>query len=393
MSTGAPVAPAPPRQRRPSRARRVVGVVLWLLALPLLAAVVVGLAALWVDPRTAWWPQLVAVVLPFLAFGLAGTTVLSLILKVRGLALAQVVLLLFVLIRAEPWARLGGASGVGEPLRLVTFNVPEHLPAPNMRDSMATFVRREQPDVIAVQDAWVRGPRRRREAWQAPQIRGVVENLAYDLAVPSLLPGVGGWKRDATGVPLLVRQGGPRVVEQEAIVISDPRDNMASQAIRTQLEWEGRPFVLYDVHLRSFGDAKPWLDPNFALLKPGTWGPSLSRLASVYRQRSIDVDRIVAAVSRETLPVIIAGDFNSTADNWSYRELRNAGGRAPAGCVPARRLDALGPDLPRRDPRRPHRPRSGRSRVRRRICRGSRRGLLRSPACPRPPPLAWRLRF
>lgn len=319
-------APPPPRQRPPSLARRVLGVVCWVLALPLVLAALIGLLAQWVDPRSVWWPQLFAVVLPFLGFGLLATAVLAFLLTVRKLGAVLLILALVVGLRAEPWARLGGASGEGDPLHLITFNVPERLAPEAMRDSMAAFVIRESPDIIAVQDAWVRGPRRRRPAWQAPQIRGVVDSLDYDLVVPSLLPGVGGWKRDATGVPLLVRNGGPRVLEQEAIVISDPRDNKASQAIRSVIEWQGRSFVLYDLHLRSFGDAKPWLDSEFALTRPSTWGPSLSRLATVYRQRAIDTDRIVDAIEAETLPVVIAGDFNSTADNWSYRQLRHAGG-------------------------------------------------------------------
>jgi endonuclease/exonuclease/phosphatase family metal-dependent hydrolase len=305
----------------------------WGLAAPLLLAVSLGLVAQYVDPRGLWWLQLFAVVLPFLGFGLAAAVVLALVLRRRGLALAKAALLLFVLVRAEPWARLGGpASGDEGAFHLVSFNVPERLPPAAMQDSMSAFIARERPDVLAMQDAWVRGPRQRREAWQAPQVRGVVSSETYDLVVPSLLPGVGGWKRDATGVPLLVREGGLRVLEQEAIVISDPRDNMASQAIRTQMEWGGRSFVLYNVHLRSFGDAKPWQDPDFDLLRPRTWGPSLERLGRVYRQRAVDVDRIVAAVEREELPVVISGDFNSTADNWSYRRLRQAGG--------VRRLDA-----------------------------------------------------
>ncbi|MEL6616156.1 MAG: endonuclease/exonuclease/phosphatase family protein [Bacteroidota bacterium] len=304
--------------------------VCWLLALPLIGAATIGLLAQWIDPRSVWWPQLFAVVLPFLGFGLAATAIFAVLLRVYRLGAVLLVLALIVGVRAEPWARFGGASGEGDALRLITFNVPERLAPEAMRDSMAAFVERETPDIIAVQDAWVRGPRRRRPAWQAPQIRGVVDNLEYDLVVPSLLPGVGGWKRDATGVPLLVRQGGPRVLEQEAIVISDPRDNKASQAIRSTVEWEGRSFVLYDLHLRSFGDAKPWLDSDFVLTRPSTWGASLSRLATVYRQRAVDTDRIVAAIEAETLPVVIAGDFNSTADNWSYRQLRRAGGVARA---------------------------------------------------------------
>lgn len=324
MSTTA-VAEAESPARR-SVGRRVVGVLLWALAVPILAASLCGLAAAYVDPRTwFWWAQLFAVVLPFLGFGLAGATVVALALKQRRLALTLVLPLVFLGIRAEPWARLGDAPE-GETLALTTFNVPQRLSDDAMRDSMAAFLARESPDLVALQDAWMRGPRRnrQRDAWQAPQLRGVAE-AGYSVEVPLLLPGVGGWKRDATGVPLLVREG-IRVEEQEAITISDPRDNKASQAIRSVVVWQDRRFVLYDVHLRSFGDAKPWMDSSFDLFRPSTWRTSLSRLSGVYRDRAVDVDRIVEAISRETLPVVVAGDFNSTADNWSYREIRQAGG-------------------------------------------------------------------
>ncbi|MEM1055786.1 MAG: endonuclease/exonuclease/phosphatase family protein [Bacteroidota bacterium] len=300
--------------------------------MPVLLAAALGLVAAYLDPRTLWWSQLFAVVLPYLALGLVGALVVALAIKRRKLALVLAVPLVFALVRAEPWARLGEAPP-GETLNLVTFNVPQRLSDDAMRDSMAAFLSRETPDLVALQDSWIRGPRRnrQRDAWQAPQLRGVAE-VGYSVEVPLLLPGVGGWKRDATGVPLLVREG-IRVEEQEAITISDPRDNRASQAIRSVVVWEDRRFVLYDVHLRSFGDAKPWQDPGFALFRPSTWGTSLDRLASVYRNRAIDVDRITSAIERETLPVVVAGDFNSTADNWSYRELRQAGG--------VRRLDAF----------------------------------------------------
>ena len=229
---------------------------------------------------------------------------------------------------ACPGAVVHAYAAEAAAFHLVSFNAPERLSPEAMQDSLARFTAQEAPDVLAMQDAWVRGPipSRNRGRWYAPQVRGVLAGEQYEVLVPSLLPGVGGWKRDATGVPLLVREGGPRVMEQEAIVISDPQDNEASQAIRTEMEWDGRPFVLYNVHLRSFGDAKPWRNPAFRPLQPGTWRESLGGLGAIYRNRAVDVDRIVAAVERETLPVLIVGDFNSTADNWAYRRLRQAGG-------------------------------------------------------------------
>ena len=327
----APPAPSPTPSPSPSGApswgRRIAVGVVWLASGFLLALVALGLGARWLDPRTYWWAQLVAVVLPYLTAALIGTLFIAAGLRRWRLMALGAVALVLVGLRAQPQHWLAGPDAADDDLRLVTFNVPERLPADAMADSMRAFVEREAPDVVALQDAWVRGPRRRRPAWRAPQIRGVIDTLAYGLAVPAALPGVGGWKRDATGVPLLVRDDGPaEVIEQEAVIVSDPRDNQASQAIRSVLRWQGRDLVLYDVHVRSFGDAKPWADPSFRLLRPSTWDPSLRRLRSVYRDRAIDVDRIAEAIAADSLPVVVAGDFNSTADNWTYRRLRTAGG-------------------------------------------------------------------
>ncbi|MEM6325780.1 MAG: endonuclease/exonuclease/phosphatase family protein [Bacteroidota bacterium] len=296
-----------------------------MLTVPVLVAAAVGLGASFVDPRTLWWPQVVAVVLPYIGFGMAGALVIALAIRQRRVALALTIPLLLLLVRTEPWARLG-ADPAGETLHLTTFNVPNILEHGAMRDSMQRFLSRERPHLVPVQDAYVRGPRpnRNRDQWQSPQLRGVDE-IGYTVETPLVLPGVGGWRRDATGVPLLVLEG-MRVEEQEALVIADPDDTKASQAIRSVIVWEGRRFVLYNVHLRSFGDAKPWLSPDFELRSPRTWPRSLAGLDAIYTARAADVERIEAAIARETLPVVVAGDLNSTPDNWSYRRLRNAGG-------------------------------------------------------------------
>jgi endonuclease/exonuclease/phosphatase family metal-dependent hydrolase len=79
--------------------------------------------------------------------------------------------------------------------------------------------------------------------------------------------------------------------------------------------------VLYNVHLRSFGDAKPWED-RIHLLEPTTWLPYLRRYRDAFRARAVDVEQLANVIDDETLPVLIVGDFNGTSDNWTYRELR-----------------------------------------------------------------------
>jgi endonuclease/exonuclease/phosphatase (EEP) superfamily protein YafD len=63
-----------------------------------------------------------------------------------------------------------------------------------------------------------------------------------------------------------------------------------------------------------------------SLLRPATWAPYLRQYRGVYAQRGDEADQIADAIAEETLPVVVAGDFNSTADNWSYHRLRTAGG-------------------------------------------------------------------
>ncbi len=145
--------------------------------------------------------------------------------------------------------------------------------------------------------------------------------------LPDRLAGHPGWRENTTGVPVLVRDGsGLEVMEQEALVLGVERDPDVSLVLRTMVRWEGRELVVYNVHLRSFGESKPWEDDRLALLSPSTWRPYLSRYRAVYAQRGDEVQEIARRIEGETVPVVVAGDFNSTADNWAYRRLRTAGG-------------------------------------------------------------------
>ena len=295
------------------------------MELPLVAVVVVGLAAPYLAPRPYWWAQLASIGLPYASWALAGVAAVWLLGR-RWLAVAvHAGLLLMVGLRAGIPARLAETRAADEVV-LTTFNVPQVGPSREaLGDSVVAYVASTDPDLVLMQDAWVFG--RNERNGQAVQVEAVDEQLPYTLSVPARLAGYPGWRANATGVPLLVRDASEiEVVEQEALVLGVERDPDVSLALRSHLRLGGRDLVVYNVHLRSFGESKPWDDDAVRLTRPSTWRPYLSRYRGVYAQRGDETAEIAAQIAEETMPVIVAGDFNSTADNWSYRALRTAGG-------------------------------------------------------------------
>ncbi|MEM0963359.1 MAG: endonuclease/exonuclease/phosphatase family protein [Bacteroidota bacterium] len=320
---------APPTGRPARRRQRVLRALLAIAEVPVVAAVLVGYAAAFLPPRPYWWAQLAAVGLPYATWALAITGVAWLVARHWPAVAFHTLLVGLVLLRAGALDRFGDRQPAADDLVLTTFNVPEVGPSrETLGDEMATYVREAEPDLLALQDAWVQGDAGGREGRrQAVQVEAVTTALPYTLELPERLAGHPGWRENETGVPVLVRDdAGIEVVEQEALVLGVERDPDVSLALRTHLRWRDREAVLYNVHLRSFGEAKPWEDDRFSLFRISTWRPYARRYRAVYGQRGDEVEEIAERIEAETLPVIVAGDLNSTADNWSYRRLRTAGG-------------------------------------------------------------------
>ena len=312
---------------RPRRGR--VGWALLALAeAPVAIAVLVGLAAPWLPPRPYWWAQLVAIGLPYASWALAAVGVLWLLGRRWRAVAFHVVLLVVVGVRAGGLGRLAEAGPAApDDLVLTTFNIPQSGPSREaLADSVVAFVEGAAPDVLLMQDARV-ATRVRGPSVEGVQVEAVRTRLPYRLEMPARLANHPGWQNNATDVAFFVRDGaGVEVVEQEVLIIGVERDPDVSLALRSHLRWRGRELVVYNVHLRSFGSPKPWQDDAVSLFRPSTWVPYLRQYRSVYARRGDEADQIADAIAAETLPVVVAGDFNSTADNWSYHRLRTAGG-------------------------------------------------------------------
>lgn len=308
--------------RRP-RASRLARSLFALADAPLVVAVGVGLAAAVLPSGPFWWAQLVAIGLPYAAWALGAMTLVAALLRWRAALVLHGALLALVVLRAGPLARAASPTPGPDDLRLMTFNLPQSGPSEQtLRDSAAAFVGRTEPDLLLLQDTWVDPARPDHE--EAVHVASILERHPYRLAVPRRVGRIEGRDRDEMGVPLLVRrESGVEVLGQETIVPEGGPD--VSVALRSHLRWRGREFVLYNLHLRSFGPTKPWDDPAFSVRRWRDWARYLRLYRVVYAQRGDEAEAIAARVAAETLPVVVAGDFNSTADNTALRRLQRAG--------------------------------------------------------------------
>lgn len=320
---------APPASSRTRRRRSLGWAVLGLADAPVVAVVVVGFAAAFLPPRPYWWAQLIAVGLPYATWALAVLGVVWALGRHWSAVGLHAVLVLLVVLRAGAIGRLSEPSPSPDDLVVTTFNVPGVGPSREaLGDSVVGYVRDTAPGLLLMQDAWVNSQAEPGSPGRAVQVEAVEADLPYTLRLPERLAGHPGWRENETGVPVLVRDdAGIVIAEQEALVLGVERDPDVSLALRTHLQWQGRDVVVYNVHLRSFGESKPWEDDRLSLLEPATWKSYLQRYRAVYAQRGDEVEEIAQRIEAETLPVIVAGDLNSTADNWSYRRLRTAGAR------------------------------------------------------------------
>ncbi len=303
-----------------------------LLALSALGVLVAGLLAAYL-PRALWPAQLVAIGLPYAAWASAGLAIALWGAGRRRWALALAVPVAVIALRAWPGTGPGAADG---DLVLMSFNFPVQSGAEEASaDSTMAFVTRTAPHVIAMQDSWIYPAG---EPWQQPaNVRVLVEeNSPYEAFAPARLVPRDSWKEGGMGTPLLARtrprradpsSGVVEVLDQEEIALGTVPET--SIALRTHVRWQGREAILYNVHLRSYGDPKPWADTSVTLTRPSTWWRYVGQYQQVFEQRHAEAERLIERIAGESHPVVVMGDFNSTADHYTVRLVRHARPGAP----------------------------------------------------------------
>ena len=292
----------------------------WGAAGAVISAFLIGYAAPYLPPAWFWWTNLFAVLLPALGVvvGLLSLALLGHGLYRRrwGRVVVAGVLLVTLLLRFAPRVGVGDASATDErTLRLMTFNVPmSYARKDTSARALARFVQRQAPDVLAFQESWMSTEvdpwAERKERFWPPRAfledsLGYAPPQARPLGTTICQPVLGRLPLDSVSIHPLPPDGE-----------KDP----CSRYTRTEFTWQGRPAVLYNVHLHSVGSVRPWNGSK-------GWG-SLERWHDfLHTYRGATMSRVRQArlirrrIEQETRPVLVAGDFNSTPHQWAYRHV------------------------------------------------------------------------
>lgn len=274
-----------------------------------------GYLARYVPPPHLWWLQLIAIGLPYLALALGAATVaVGLARRWRLLALHLVLLGA----AAGRFVHLGADDNAPTPadLTLLTYNVPPEWSGDvgRRQQALRALVHTLQPDLLALQEAPIVFTRRLPHIRPAAYVAPLLDSLAYQTRGPAFTE-----RWIITRQPVLGRVA-PEDVVQTTLSL-DSLDENATQVVRARLTWAGRPFVLYNLHLRTFGETKPWQDPAFRAFDPAAWRRYLRQFRDAIVNRAWEARQIRTMLDRETLPLIVCGDFNSTPHGWVYRHL------------------------------------------------------------------------
>lgn len=301
----------------------------------LVVAFFLGYAAPYLSPRHFWWLDLFAVGIPMMSVPVGA---LALVLGGQGYLWGQWrraalggILLVFLVARfGHGLAAWGPSPDSTDALRVMTFNVPRML----MRDSaqahaLKEIVQREAPHVLAVQESKVRT----RRGADGPG-RGTSAGLRALLEAPEAyaLP---------KGYPIPARIQQPvlgRVSLDSMSMHSLPPDgekNSRARYTRTSFTWRGRSVVLYNIHLHTVGEERPWLMMPGEWVVPAQWKEFLRTYRRSTLRRAQQARLIRRRIEREDRPVIVVGDFNSTPHQWAYwhiaQGLQNAVNRRVPG--------------------------------------------------------------
>ncbi len=297
--------------------RRAIGLLFRALYLVPALVFLVGYASAYLPPSWFWWTGLLATLVPYAALLLL---VLSPVVLWRfgwrGRSLHGVLLVLLA-VRFAPWSGFLPAPSPGaDDLVVMTFNAPVRGPDPELLAAeTVALVRAERPDVLALQEPVVWLTREVPPVRRAtPHLQALIDSLGYDAPLPQRSGQVYDIEQ-----PVVARF--PVEERRQVVLPAGGGGRGPTYVSRVRFRWQGREAVLYNVHLHTVGEKKPWQDDDFRLFNPANWWPYLRWYRAAYRRRAWEAREVRRMVERETMPVLVVGDFNSTVHHWEYREL------------------------------------------------------------------------
>jgi endonuclease/exonuclease/phosphatase family metal-dependent hydrolase len=274
-----------------------------------------GYASAYLPPESFWWAGLLASILTYLA-ALALLLSLAAWITWRGFWFIPLLLLLLLTgMRYLTPGRLWLADETSpDDLVLMTYNAPVRGPNPDTLSLVTVDLIREiQPDILALQEPmiWLQDGRRGQQKATA-HLQAVIDSLEYWAPTPGRGNGA------TLSQPVIARfpLGAP---SQHALPMDDPHTG-GSYLTRVPFTWEGRPAVLYNVHLYTTGEVKPWQE-EVIRLDPRIWLNYLRQYRAAYLRRAEEARQLRSLIEHETLPLIVMGDFNSTMHHWELRHI------------------------------------------------------------------------
>ena len=323
--------------------RRIVRVLGWGTVGLLVALFLTAYAAPYLPPAHFWWADLLAVGLPALSVGIAGLSVALCgwggYRRRWGRVVLGGALLVLLLVRFGPrLAAWGPAPTAPDALRVMTFNVPA-ASGDASSAALVGLIRREAPDVLAVQESRLRTGR-----------TPTADAQGLSASIRALLEPASGYRLPLRLPPATVIQQpvlGRGVLDSMSVHPLPPNGETSARSryTRTQFSWRGRTAVLYNVHLHSVGDARPWTLVPDEWTSPERWRTFLRTYREGTLRRAQQARLLRRRIARERHPVLVVGDFNSTRHQWTYRHLA----RGLQSAV-TRRLRAWGATFPARRP-------------------------------------------
>lgn len=305
-------------------------------------AFVLGYAAAYVPPDVVWWVSPFGVLLPWLAPLVGAGAVVGVVRSVRRrsvtLGLGAVAVLVALGVRFGPsLAPEAPLPPADDDFRLMTFNAPTHGPDPQrLATEVARVVDAAGPHVLALQEPFLRiaRDRPRPDTMASPQVKALLRTYRPPSSVPS---------RVFVHLPVVGRVG----LDSLSLVRLDASgtESYDSYAARVPFTWQGRPAVLYNVHLYTVSARKPWQEASWTdVLRLSFWRPFVASYRTGALRRARQARQLRALLDAETVPVIVAGDFNSTPHHWVFRyvaaglqDVHAAGGRGRGATYPASR--------------------------------------------------------
>lgn len=277
----------------------------------------IGYGARYAGPGRFWWAELIAVGLPYVSLCLLLFVPIHVFGRRWRRLVGYAIVVALIAIRFMPWPLARGAPIPEEDvLRVMTFNVSpwwDYYDDEERAGGMLALVQRVNPHLLLLQEAGVEYHEAHPRLRSAPHISILWEEGGFETVAPGKqLPAY-------TPQPALATV--PISASSQELMRMEPDDVARSFVTRTRFSWEGRPIVAYNLHLRSFGEDKPWRSRSRSLLSPRFWIPYVRQFRSAFEVRAREAEILARMIEKETLPVLVIGDLNSTAHNWAYRRL------------------------------------------------------------------------